>query len=405
MAAHIEGKGVVTQDSAGLAQKGGATWAHVLLAQHQEAICTTRVGMASADLILGCDPIVTAGKETLQRMLHGLTHVALNSHSTPTAAFVKDGGWRDPSEDCVNDIASTVDAGVHPGLLGVFDANLVSTQLMGDSIFINPMVMGYAWQKGWIPLRRESLLRAIELNDVAVEKNKAAFEWGRHCAHDWAAVQTLLQPTQVIELHRPQKLDALIERRAHFLRGYQNDAYARQYLDFVAQVRQAEQRALPGQETLTRAVAQGLFKLMAYKDEYEVARLHTDPVFLQSIADRFEGDYRLQYHLAPPLLAKRNERGELQKQTFGPWMQTALGVLAKLKFLRGTWLDPFGYTEERRTERELIGRYRDGVTSWLTRLNDATKADALAFARSPEDIKGYGHVKARHLEAVLKKWG
>jgi indolepyruvate ferredoxin oxidoreductase len=405
MAAHLEGKGVVTQDSAGLAQKGGATWAHVHLAQAQEDICTTRVGMASADLILGCDPIVTAGKETLQRMMGGRTHVALNGHSTPTAAFVKDGGWRDPSQDCVRDVAATVEASSHPQLLGVFDANRVATQLLGDSIFINPMVMGYAWQKGWIPLRRESLLRAIELNEVAVHANQAAFEWGRHCAHDWEGVQALLQPAQVIEVHRPQKLDVLVERRAEFLRQYQHAAYAQQYLDVVAQVRQAEQGQWPGQERLTRAVAQGLFKLMAYKDEYEVARLHSDPEFLRSIQDRFEGDYRLNYHLAPPLLARRNERGELIKQRFGPWVLTGFKALSKLKFLRGSWFDPFGHTEERRTERALIARYREGVLSWLTRLNDDTLAAALAFARSPEDIKGYGHVKARHVQAVLKRWG
>jgi indolepyruvate ferredoxin oxidoreductase len=404
MAAHIEGKGVVTQDSAGLAQKGGATWAHVHLAEQQEDICTTRVGMAAADLILGCDPIVTAGKETLQRMMNGRTHVALNGHSTPTAAFVKDGGWRNPSEDCVADVAQTVGAQNNPELLGVFDANLVATQLLSDSIFINPMVLGYAWQKGWIPLRRESLLRAIELNEVAVDKNWAAFEWGRHCAHDWAAVKALLQPTQVVELHRPQKLDDLIERRSQFLQSYQNQAYARQYTDFIAQVRQAEQQNLPGSESMTRAVAQGLFKLMAYKDEYEVARLHSDPAFIRSIQDRFEGDYRLNYHLAPPLLARRNERGELQKRAYGPWVLTGFQWLARLKFLRGTALDPFGHTEERRTERALIQRYRQGVQSWLSRLSEATKAQALDFARSPEDIKGYGHVKARNLQAVLKKW-
>jgi indolepyruvate ferredoxin oxidoreductase len=404
MAAHIEGKGVVTQDSAGLAQKGGATWAHVHLAEHQEDICTTRVGMAAADLILGCDPIVTAGKETLQRMMSGRTHVALNGHSTPTAAFVKDGGWRNPSEDCVADVAHTVGAQDHPELLGVFDANLVATQLLGDSIFINPMVLGYAWQKGWIPLRRESLLRAIELNAVSVDKNLAAFEWGRHCAQDWGAVKALLQPAQVVELHRPQKLDELIQRRAQFLQSYQNQAYARQYTDFIDQVRQAEQQRLPGSESLTRAVAQGLFKLMAYKDEYEVARLHSDPAFIRSIQDRFEGDYRLNYHLAPPLLARRNERGELQKQRYGAWMLTAFGVLAKLKFLRGTALDPFGYTEERRTERALIQRYRQGVQAWLQRLSEANKAQALEFAGSPQDIKGFGHVKERHLQAVLKKW-
>ena len=337
-------------------------------------------------------------------MMSGRTHVALNGHSTPTAAFVKDGGWRNPSEDCVADVAQTIGAAQHSDLLGVFDANLVATQLLGDSIFINPMVLGYAWQKGWIPLRRESLLRAIELNEVAVDKNLAAFEWGRHCAQDWAAVKALLQPAQVVELHRPQKLTELIERRSEFLQNYQNAAYARQYTDFIDQVRQAEQQSLPGSESLTRAVAQGLFKLMAYKDEYEVARLHSDPAFIRSIQDRFEGDYRLNYHLAPPLLAQRNARGELQKSTYGPWVLTGFKWLARLKFLRGTALDLFGYTEERRTERALIERYRQGVQSWLPRLSDATKAQALEFANSAQDIKGYGHVKARHLESVLKKW-
>jgi indolepyruvate ferredoxin oxidoreductase len=404
MAAHLEGLGVVTQDSAGLAQKGGATWAHVYLAAHQDDICTTRVGMASADLVLGCDPIVTAGKETIQRMLQGRTHVVLNSHSTPTAAFVKDGGWRDPSQDCALHVAQAVGAEQHPALLSVFDANGVATQLLGDSIFINPMVMGYAWQKGWIPLRRESLLRAIELNEVAVDKNKAAFEWGRRCAHDWAAVQALLKPATPITLHRPLSLDDLIQRRAEHLRAYQNEAYARQYTDFLAQVRAAEQTALPGQDSFTRAVAQGLHKLMAYKDEYEVARLHSDPVFLARLREQFEGDFRLHYHLAPPLLARRNERGELQKSTFGPWMLTAFGVLAQFKFLRGTWFDPFGHTEERQTERALIARYRDGVLAWLGRLNAQTRDEALAFARSPEAIKGFGHVKARNLAPVLKQW-
>ncbi|MDI9330631.1 MAG: indolepyruvate ferredoxin oxidoreductase family protein [Alphaproteobacteria bacterium] len=405
MAAHIDGVGVVTQDSAGLAQKGGATWAHVVLAPRQEDISTTRVGMAGADLVLGCDPIVSAGKETLQRMLGGRTHVALNGHSTPTAAFVKDGGWRDPSEQCVSDIATTIEATAHPGLLGVFDANLVATQLLGDSIFINPMVLGYAWQKGWIPLSLESLWRAIELNEVQVDKNKAAFEWGRHCAHDWAAVQALLQPAQVVTLHRPQKLGELVARRVELLTQYQNAAYARQYGEFVERVRLAEEKALPGQDSLTRAVAQGLYKLMAYKDEYEVARLHSDPGFVRSIGERFEGDYRLQYHLAPPLLARRNDKDELQKQAYGPWMLSAFKVLAKLKFLRGTALDPFGYTEERRSERALIGQYRQGMESLLATLGTETREHALEVARWPESIKGYGHVKERHLAKAQVRWG
>jgi indolepyruvate ferredoxin oxidoreductase len=404
MAAHIDGVGVVTQDSAGLAQKGGATWAHVVLAPQQDDICTTRVGMAGADLVLGCDPIVSAGKETLQRMLGGRTHVALNGHSTPTAAFVKDGGWRDPSEQCVADIATAIEAASHPSRLGVFDANLVANQLLGDSIFINPMVLGYAWQKGWIPLSLESLLRAIELNEVQVDKNKAAFEWGRHCAHDWAAVQALLQPAQVVTLHRPQKLAELLARRIELLTQYQNAAYSRQYSDFVERVRLAEEKALPGQDSLTRAVAQGLYKLMAYKDEYEVARLHTDASFLRSISDRFEGDYRLQYHLAPPLLARRTDKGELQKQAYGPWMLSAFKVLAKFKFLRGTALDPFGYSEERRTERTLITQYRQGIESLLATLGPDTRDHALEVARWPDAIKGYGHVKERHLTKAQARW-
>ena len=223
----------VTQDSAGLAQKGGATWSHVLIADKQHDIRTTRVGMAGADLIFGCDPIVAAGKETLLRMREGRTHVALNSHSTPTAAFVKDRNWQNPAEACAAQIARAVGEG-----LGAFDAETLATRMMGDSLYVNPMILGYAWQRGWIPLGRESLLRAIELNEVAVQANQAAFEWGRHCAQDWEGVQALLQPAQVIEVHRPQKLGVLVERRAEFLRQYQHATYAQQYLDVVAQVQQ-----------------------------------------------------------------------------------------------------------------------------------------------------------------------
>ncbi|MEI6718141.1 MAG: indolepyruvate ferredoxin oxidoreductase family protein, partial [Betaproteobacteria bacterium] len=311
MAAHIEGKGIVTQDSAGLAQKGGATWSHVLIADNQDAIRTTRVSMAAADLIIGCDPIVSAGKETLQRMLQGRTHVALNAYSTPTAAFVKNANWQNPAEQCAADIASAV------GLEGLsaFDANRVSSQVLGDTIFINPMLLGYAWQKGWVPLGHEALMRAIELNDVAVAQNIAAFEWGRHCAHHWNVVDTLLAPAQVVQFHRPQGVDALVAKRVAFLTDYQNASYAKRYSDVVARVQKAE--AACNKTSLSEAVARNLFKLMAYKDEYEVARLHTNTAFLQKIGDMFEGDYTVNYHLAPPIISKTNEKGELQKQKFG----------------------------------------------------------------------------------------
>jgi indolepyruvate ferredoxin oxidoreductase len=398
MAAHIEGKGIVTQDSAGLAQKGGATWSHVLIADDQEAIRTTRVSMAAADLIIGCDPIVSAGKETLQRMLQGRTHVALNAYSTPTAAFVKNANWQNPAEQCAADIANAV------GLEGLsaFDANRVSTQVLGDTIYINPMLLGFAWQKGWVPLGHEALIRAIELNDVAVAQNIAAFEWGRHCAHHWNVVEALLAPAQVIQFHKPQGVDALVAKRVAFLTDYQNASYAKRYSDVVARVKVAE--AAFHKTSLSEAVARNLFKLMAYKDEYEVARLHTNTAFLQKIGDMFEGDYTVNYHLAPPIISKANEKGELQKQKFGPLMLTGFKLLKHFKVLRATPLDIFGNTEEREMERALIGEYVASIDEVLAKLNADNHALALEIANLPDAVKGFGHVKARNVVAVRSKW-
>jgi indolepyruvate ferredoxin oxidoreductase len=401
VAAHLEGKGIVTQDAAGLAQKGGATWSHVLIADRQQDILTTRVSMAGADLVIGCDPIVAAGKETTLRMLQGRTHVALNTHATPTAAFVKNAGWQNPAEQCVAAITQAV--GIEG--VGAFDADAMATRLMGDSIFINPMVLGYAWQRGWIPLRHESLMRAIELNGVAVDQNKAAFEWGRQAAHDWAKVKALLAPAQVIEFKPRDTLDSLVRRRVAFLTDYQNAAYAQRYEAFVRRVQQAEAAALgAGKSALAETVARQLFRLMAYKDEYEVARLYTDGSFRQKLAEQFEGDYTLRFHLAPPLLAKKNDKGQLVKQTYGPWMLKAFGLLAKLKGLRGTALDVFGYTEERRTERALIGEYMDLIEEVISRLDAERHALALEIAQVPELIKGFGHVKERNLRAARERW-
>ena len=398
MAAHIEGKGIVTQDSAGLAQKGGATWSHVLIADDQESIRTTRVSMAAADLIIGCDPIVSAGKETLQRMLQGRTHVALNAYSTPTAAFVKNANWQNPAEQCAADIANAV------GLEGLsaFDANRVSTQVLGDTIYINPMLLGFAWQKGWVPLGHEALMRAIELNDVAVAQNIAAFEWGRHCAHHWNVVDALLAPAQVIQFHKPQGVDALVAKRVAFLTDYQNASYAKRYSDIVLRVKAAE--AAFHKTSLSEAVARNLFKLMAYKDEYEVARLHTNTAFLQKIGDMFEGDYTVNYHLAPPIISKTNEKGELQKQKFGPLMLTGFKLLKHFKVLRGTPLDIFGNTEEREMERALIGEYVASIEEVLAKLNADNHALALEIANLPDAVKGFGHVKARNVVAVRSKW-
>ena len=396
MAAHIEGKGIVTQDSAGLAQKGGATWSHVLIAQQQDEIRTTRVSTAAADLILGCDPIVTAGKETMVRMRPGRTRVAINGLATPTAAFVKNGAWANPSDSCLEDILQAV--GNEPRNMGAFDANQVSTQLLGDSIFINPMVMGYAWQRGWIPLTQDAIMRAIELNGVQVEANKLAFTWGRWCAQDLDKVLALTQPLQVVNFKAREPLQAILQKRMGWLEQYQDKAYAKQYMSFVQDVQQKTSAQV------AEAVARNLYKLMAYKDEYEVARLHADPVFLQRIADQFEGDFTLNYHLAPPLIAKKNDKGELVKQKFGPSMLTGFKLLSRLRFLRAGLFDVFGYTEERRMERALIEEYKASITEIMATFAPGKHALALEIARIPEKIKGYGHVKERHLKAAREQW-
>jgi indolepyruvate ferredoxin oxidoreductase len=400
MAAHIEGKGIVTQDAAGLAQKGGATWSHVLIGARQEDIRTTRVATASADLVIGCDPLVAANKETWARLRHGRSHVALNSSATPTAAFVKNPSWQNPAQACAEALTEHLGGEV----VGVFDAEAAASKFLGDSIYTNPMMLGYAWQRGWVPLGHTALMRAIELNNVQVDNNKAAFEWGRRAAHNPPALASLLADggAQVIQFKPRESVATVMARRVEFLTAYQHAAYAADYQALVERVRKAE--APLGKSDLTMAVARYLFKLMAYKDEYEVARLHSDRSFHERIAAQFEGDFKLRVHLAPPLLSKKNEKGELIKQKFGPFMFTAFRWMAKFKGLRGSALDVFGYSEERRTERALIGEYRSSIEALLPDLDAGNHALALEIARLPEQIKGFGHVKARHLAAARSRW-
>jgi len=399
MAAHLDGKGVVTQDAGGLAQKGGATWSHIQIASRPEAIYTTKVDTAKADLVIGCDAIVAANKATLAVMQPGRTFVALNSHATPTAGFVRNPDWQFPGGNC----ETAVEQAVGAEGLGRLDAEQVAVQLLGDSIYTNPLMLGYAWQKGRVPLSYAALMRAMELNGVQIDNNKAAFEWGRHCAEHLDAVQALFQTAQVIQIVKKPSLAEAVAQRVEFLTGYQDAAYAAQYRSFVERV-QAAEAPLGSGTRLSEAVARYLFKLMAYKDEYEVARLHTDKAFTDKIAAMFEGDYRIVHHMAPPMLAKRNEKGELVKRAFGPWMRQALGVLAGFKGLRGGALDLFGKTEERRTERALVQEYRASVEELLAQLTPERLGLAVQIASIPEDIRGYGHVKERHLKAARTRW-
>jgi len=399
MAAHLEGKGVVTQDAGGLAQKGGATWSHIQIANRPEAIFTTKVDTAQADLVIACDSIVGATKTTLAVMQQGRTFVALNTHGTPTAGFVKNPDWKFPGGNC----EAAVRASVGEAQVGAFDAETVATQLLGDSIYTNPLMLGYAWQHGRVPLSHAALMRAIELNGVQIDNNKAAFEWGRRCAHDLAAVQALFEAQAVIQFVKKPALDDMVATRVDFLTGYQDAAYAATYKAFVDKVRAAE-TPLGGGTALTEAVARYLFKLMAIKDEYEVARLHTGAAFTAKIAGMFEGDYKLVHHLAPPGLSKKDDKGVVLKSPFGPWVRTAFGLLAKMKGLRGGALDVFGRSAERQMERALIVEYRACIDELLKSLNAANRALAVEIARIPEEIRGYGHVKERHLKAARPKW-
>ena len=245
-------------------------------------------------------------------------------------------------------------------------------------------------------------MRAIELNDVAVEKNKAAFEWGRWCAHDWNKVRDLLRPAQTIAFQKRESLENLLNSRIQFLTAYQNPAYAKDYERWVGKVLDAEKTL--NRTTLTETVARNLFKLMAYKDEYEVARLHTQPDFLNKLKSQFDGSVRLKYHLAPPLLARRNEKGELMKSEYGPWMLHVFGLIARLKFLRGTHFDPFGQTLERRAERALIQEYKASLEEIIAGLTADNHSQAIEIAKLPEGIKGFGHVKEKNIESVRLQW-
>jgi indolepyruvate ferredoxin oxidoreductase len=284
-------------------------------------------------------------------------------------------------------------------------ATELATALMGDAIATNMFILGYAYQQGWVPLSGESLERAIELNGVAVEFNKKSFLWGRRTAADQEKVKRIATPAEVIPIdqHFSRNLDELVERRTKFLTEYENAAYADQYKKLVDRVRKAEHEKT-GSSKLAEAVARYYAKLLAYKDEYEVARLHANGDFQKKIEGMFEGDYKTFFYLAPPLLAKVDPlTGEPRKMRFGPWVLPVFKVLKNLKFLRGTALDPFGYTEERRMERALITEYEQSVERLLAGLTAQNHAAAIQIASAPEEMRGYGPIKKRNVDAARKK--
>jgi indolepyruvate ferredoxin oxidoreductase len=402
MAAHLEGKGVSVLDMAGLAQKGGAVFSHVQLAPSQQTLAATRIAMGEADVLLGCDLIVSTSNEALSKLQPGRTKAVLNTTESPTADFVHNPRWQFGAPSLAQQIRDGIGNDAHCAFV---DASALATLLLGDAIYTNPFVLGYAWQRGWIPLSYEALVRAIEINGVAVDANKKAFEWGRFAAHDLDAVKRVASPDNVIEMKRfSSTLDEIVAKRSEFLTAHSNAKVAERYRALVERVRRVESDRLQS-STLTEAVARNYFKVLAYKDEYEVARLHADPSFRAKIAAQFDGTYQLNFHLAPPLLARPDPAtGRIRKMAFGPWMMTAFAVLAKMKFLRGTPLDVFGYTAERRAERQLIADYEALIDEILGRLSADNQAVALELAALPDDIRGFGHIKEANLKKARARW-
>ena len=403
MAAHLESKGCSVLDQTGLAQKGGAVVSHVRIAARPGDITTTRIAAGAADLVLGCDVVVTAGADTRATMRAGRTLVVVNTQETMTGDFTRDADLVFPADALMRGI----ERAAGPRQVDPVDATRIATALTGDAIATNMFMLGYAWQKGRIPLSGEAIQRAIEINGVAVAANLAAFDWGRRTAADRESVVRRVAPgVEVAPPRERESLESVVERRAELLVEYQDAAYAGRYRAFVERVAAAERARAKGMRGLAAAVARVYFKLLAYKDEYEVARLHAAPEFRRRLEATFEGDYRLEFHLAPPLLARRDPAtGEPRKSRYGPWMMRAFGVLARIKGLRGTMLDPFGYTRERRRERGLIERYERVVSSLIDDLDHANHAIAIEIASLPDRIRGFGHVKARSIEEAVRREG
>jgi len=337
-------------------------------------------------------------------MAPGKTQVALNQHLAPHAAFVLDPVAASFGEEHLH---SAIEAATSPEAVHTLPATRIATQVFGDAIATNMMMLGFALQSGWLPVSLQALQRAIEINGASVKANLAALDWGRHAALDLPGTLRKIAPAQPIAWQGPssKSLETLIQGWSAELRAYQDDSYAQRYAALMQQVQEAEQKALPRSTVLTRIVARQAFRLMAYKDEYEVARLYTDGRFDDKLKAQFTGELQLTFHLAPPLLAKRNPvTGHLKKQAFGPWVLTAMRLLTRFKGLRGGAWDPFGKTPERFNERLLAAMYPNLIATLLPTLTAATHPQAVALAKIAEEVRGFGHVKDHQLAVAALQW-
>lgn len=385
MAAHIDGRGVTVLDMTGLAQKYGAVVSHIRIAKTPEDINAMRIAAGQADTLLACDLAVATGFESMAKLNPERTNAVVNSHQTMTSGFIKQKDLTFPGTELQSQLSKTTQE-AH-----FIEATKLAESLLGDAIGANLFMVGFAWQKGYLPLSLEALKKAIELNGVSIEDNLRALLWGRRAAVDLSAVQQLAAPDNSL-IEPPKTVDQLIAHRTAHLTAYQDAAYAARYNSWVTRIREREQALqLSG---LTEAVAANYAKLLAYKDEYEVARLYRDPSFREQIANQFEGDYHLEFHFDPPLFAKIDpETGLHKKRSFGPWMLKILGLLSRFKGVRGSWIDPFKNNPDRKLERQLIAEYEQTLETLCANLTATNLETAIAIARLPEQIRGFGHIK------------
>ena len=391
MAANLEQKGTSVLDYMGFAQKFGPVLSYIRVANTAEKINQAKIEPGSAHALIGCDLVVSSMPKASLTYRPGITRAVVNTAIMPTGDLVQNRDADLKPRERLEAIAGVMGKGMTS-----FDANALALALVGDTVFANVMMLGAGWQAGLVPLSEAALMRAIELNGVKPEPNKAAFTWGRIVAHAPDAVEKIV----ALPVNPVQTLDHIIETRAAFLTGYQGASWAALYRDTLAPIRRAEQKIKDAKGELTVAAAKGLFKLMSYKDEYEVARLHVQTGFLEGLKDRFDGDFTVRHHLAPPFIpTKCDARGRPLKRSIGPWVQVLFHQLAKFKSLRGTRLDIFGYTNERRMERALIVEYRELLARLVAGLTPENHANAATIAGKVIEIRGYGPVK----EAAVAK--
>ena len=395
-AAHLEGKGFGAIDMTGLAQKGGAVACHMRVAKSPAEIHAIRVGIAGADLVLGCDLVVAASNKVLETVKPDHTAVVYSSYELTTAEFTRNPAFRIPGASLRQALAER--AGKAP--VHALDAHTAAVKLFGDSIAANLIMLGYAYQLGHVPIGAAAIEEAIALNGAAVEMNRSAFRFGRLAAHDGGALARLVGSSAPSQ-SRQETLEGIVAYRAERLTGYQDRALAERYRARVAAIAELERSQAAPCRGLPEAVARGYFKLLAYKDEYEVARLFSEPEFARALGEQFEAHGKLIFHLAPPLLARRDKAtGEPRKMRFGAWLLPLLRLLARGKRLRGTRWDPFGYASERKLERQMIADYERLLDDIAAHLTATTHATAVALAALPLDIKGFGHVKRRNYAAA-----